>query len=302
MTFLLKYPTIMESNINDLDLKVDYLCETLGGHTDLLKQTPIYLVFNFNQHIRLRSEFMQAMGYSPLQFGLDFLLLSNSQEFSKHLNSNTELFDKFKKAYFEREITEETSQQNFQLSSSSSSSLSPSTSNMRKTGRNNPMRRQIDKDGYHYLGNNNNNNNKIFSEEDAGTVEKCKTSLKSLSATTATADYNSDDDKDREDQKSILSGSSNRGKSTNASPSSLVDSRESLTDPSIVSQSSSATTTTVTSNNQGIPFNTNNKTTKTKYEIIKQDSFITLYDESNVAECSDSFDILFELSEMDNFF
>ena len=67
----------------------------------MLKQHPAYLHYNLNEHIRLRSELLQAIGYTqPLHFGLEFLLYSNVKDFCKTSCISIELYEKFKLAYY----------------------------------------------------------------------------------------------------------------------------------------------------------------------------------------------------------
>ena len=80
---------------------MDYLYETLNGDPTMLKQHPAYLHYNLNEHIRLRSELLQAIGYiQPLHFGLEFLLYSNVKDFCKTSCISIELYEKFKIAYY----------------------------------------------------------------------------------------------------------------------------------------------------------------------------------------------------------
>ena len=80
---------------------MDYLYETLNGDPTMLKQHPAYLHYNLNEHIRLRSELLQAIGYTqPLHFGLEFLLYSNVKDFCKTSCISIELYEKFKLAYY----------------------------------------------------------------------------------------------------------------------------------------------------------------------------------------------------------
>ena len=88
-------------SVGQLNEKMDYLYETLNGDPTMLKQHPAYLHYNLNEHIRLRSELLQAIGYTqPLHFGLEFLLYSNVKDFCKTSCISIELYEKFKIAYY----------------------------------------------------------------------------------------------------------------------------------------------------------------------------------------------------------
>ncbi len=102
MNYILKYPSILENSISDLSQKLDYLYETLNGDPSLVRQYPAYLNFNLNEHIRLRSEFLQAVGIPPLKLGLEFLLLAPNKEFAKSARIELNLFENFKSVYFDK--------------------------------------------------------------------------------------------------------------------------------------------------------------------------------------------------------
>lgn len=99
---MLKYPSILAATSDQLNQRVEYLCEDLGADPTLLKKFPAYLSFDLDEHIRLRAEFLQAVGFAPLEFGLDFLVFSTPSEFSKKARVDLKLFDNFKKLYFRK--------------------------------------------------------------------------------------------------------------------------------------------------------------------------------------------------------
>lgn len=68
----------------------------------MLKQIPAYLHFDLDQHVRLRVDFLQAVGFRPLHFGLDFLLTASAKDFAAAARIDEALFEKFRRVYFEK--------------------------------------------------------------------------------------------------------------------------------------------------------------------------------------------------------
>lgn len=92
--------------MTDLTTKVDFLYETLGGDPAMLKETPSYLHYDLDQHVRLRVDFLQAVGFRPLHFGLEFLLTASVKDFAAAARIDEALFDKFRRVYFDKLKTE----------------------------------------------------------------------------------------------------------------------------------------------------------------------------------------------------
>jgi hypothetical protein len=83
----------------DLEPKVDYLFQSIGGSQDMLRRFPMYLSFDLELHIRPRAEFLRAMGVEPLKNGISFLVTAPEKEIAHLTGVKEELFHKFMVAF-----------------------------------------------------------------------------------------------------------------------------------------------------------------------------------------------------------
>lgn len=102
--FFLRNPWVVKESVVNLERKVEYLFETMGGTASQLRQCPAFLSFDLDKHTRPRAEFLRALGYQPLYQGLPFLLYSTPRELSKAVKGEDDLFTRFNEAYIHRVV------------------------------------------------------------------------------------------------------------------------------------------------------------------------------------------------------
>jgi len=99
---LSRFPAVFGFTINELEAKISYLYESLGGTPEMLRQFPAYLSFSVQSHVRPRAEFLRAIGIDPLFNGLVFLVSSTPEELSYSTGVKTETFSKFCAVFVEK--------------------------------------------------------------------------------------------------------------------------------------------------------------------------------------------------------
>ena len=97
--FLNKYPAVLAANVEDIEPKVEYLFQSLGGSQEMLRRFPAFLSFDLEMHTRPRAEFLRAMGIDPLVHGLGFLVGQPAREIADLAGVKVELFNQFQTAY-----------------------------------------------------------------------------------------------------------------------------------------------------------------------------------------------------------
>jgi len=97
--FLLKYPAILSSRVDDLLPKIEYLKQTLRGTPLMAKKFPVYFSFDLDTHIRPRAEFLRAVGLDPLINGLPFLVNAQPVDLSYTAGMQADVFAQFKVAF-----------------------------------------------------------------------------------------------------------------------------------------------------------------------------------------------------------
>ena len=87
--------------MKDIEPKVDYLFQTLGGSQEMLRRFPSFLSFDLEAHTRPRAEFLRALKIDPLINGLAFLVNAPPKEIAYTAGVRVELFNQFLGAYAE---------------------------------------------------------------------------------------------------------------------------------------------------------------------------------------------------------
>jgi len=97
--FLSKYPSLLVADIDELQPKVDYLYQSLGGTPATLRRFPAYLSYNLEEHIKPRSEFLRTFNVNPIQFGLSFFLTSSHRDLANSVGVSIDVFRQFCLSY-----------------------------------------------------------------------------------------------------------------------------------------------------------------------------------------------------------
>jgi mTERF len=101
LPFLSRYPAVLGAEVKDIEPKVDYLFQTLGGSQEMLRRFPSFLSFDLEAHTRPRAEFLRALKIDPLINGLAFLVNAPPKEIAYTAGVRVELFNQFQCAYAE---------------------------------------------------------------------------------------------------------------------------------------------------------------------------------------------------------
>jgi len=101
LPFLFVYPAVLGADVRDIEPKVDYLFQSLGGSQDMLRRCPSFLSFDLEGHTRPRAEFLRALKIDPLINGLAFLVNAPAKEIAYTAGVRVELFNQFQTAYAE---------------------------------------------------------------------------------------------------------------------------------------------------------------------------------------------------------
>ena len=99
MPFLYRYPAVLGAEVRDIEPKVEYLFQTLGGSQEMLRRFPSFLSFDLEAHTRPRAEFLRALKIDPLINGLAFLVNAPAKEIAHTAGVRAELFNQFQTAY-----------------------------------------------------------------------------------------------------------------------------------------------------------------------------------------------------------
>jgi hypothetical protein len=97
--FLNKYPAVLAAKVEDIEPKVEYLFQSLGGSQEMLRRFPAFFSFDLDLHTRPRAEFLRAMGMDPLVNGLGFLVGHPAREIAELAGVKVELFNQFQTAF-----------------------------------------------------------------------------------------------------------------------------------------------------------------------------------------------------------
>ena len=92
---------MLGSTVKDIEPKVEYLFQTLGGTQDMLRRFPSFLSYDLEAHTRPRAEFLRALKIDPLINGLAFLVNAPAKEIAYTAGVRVELFNQFQCAYAE---------------------------------------------------------------------------------------------------------------------------------------------------------------------------------------------------------
>jgi hypothetical protein len=90
--FILKSPSLLEANVDDMKRNVAYLFKSLGATTDQLLHCPAYLTCDMHKHIIPRAEFLRTRGKDPLFQGLCFFVNSRPRDLATAAGVNLETF------------------------------------------------------------------------------------------------------------------------------------------------------------------------------------------------------------------
>ena len=99
MPFLYRYPAVLGAEVRDIEPKVEYLFQTLGGSQEMLRRFPSFLSFDLEAHTRPRAEFLRALKIDPLINGLAFLVNAPAKEIAHTSGVRAELFNQIQTAY-----------------------------------------------------------------------------------------------------------------------------------------------------------------------------------------------------------
>jgi hypothetical protein len=94
-------PSILGADLKEIEPKIDYLFQSLGGSQEMLRRFPSFLSFDLESHIRPRAEFLRALKIDPLINGLSFLVNAPPKEIAYTAGVKVEFFNKFQSAYIE---------------------------------------------------------------------------------------------------------------------------------------------------------------------------------------------------------
>lgn len=99
MTILLKFPAILNTDIIELQVKVDYLVKSMNGSIQLLKRYPNYLLTDFASVILPRSELIKALekesDFRTLN-GFQLVLTSSDDTFAYNVGIQLVQYSQFK--------------------------------------------------------------------------------------------------------------------------------------------------------------------------------------------------------------
>ena len=101
LPFLSRYPAVLGAEVRDIEPKVEYLFQTLGGSQEMLRRYPSFLSYDLEAHTRPRAEFLRALKIDPLINGLAFLVNAPAKEIAYTAGVRVELFNQFQCAYSE---------------------------------------------------------------------------------------------------------------------------------------------------------------------------------------------------------
>ena len=101
LPFLYRYPAVLGAEVRDIEPKVEYLFQTLGGSQEMLRRFPSFLSFDLEAHTRPRAEFLRALKIDPLINGLAFLVNAPAKEIAYTAGVRVELFNQFQTAYLD---------------------------------------------------------------------------------------------------------------------------------------------------------------------------------------------------------
>jgi hypothetical protein len=101
LPFLYRYPAVLGAEVKDIEPKVEYLFQSLGGSQEMLRRFPSFLSFDLEAHTRPRAEFLRALKIDPLMNGLAFLVNAPAKEIAYTAGVRVELFNQFQIAYSE---------------------------------------------------------------------------------------------------------------------------------------------------------------------------------------------------------
>ena len=99
LPFLYRYPAVLGAEVRDIEPKVEYLFQTLGGSQEMLRRFPSFLSYDLEAHTRPRAEFLRALKIDPLINGLAFLVNAPAKEIAYTAGVRVELFNQFQTAY-----------------------------------------------------------------------------------------------------------------------------------------------------------------------------------------------------------
>lgn len=99
MPFLYRYPAVLGAELKDIEPKVAYFFQSLGGSQETLRRFPSFLSYDLEAHTRPRAEFLRALKIDPLINGLPFLVNAPPKEIAYTAGVRVELFHQFQKAY-----------------------------------------------------------------------------------------------------------------------------------------------------------------------------------------------------------
>lgn len=99
--FINRCPSIFGVEVADMQAKVNYLYQSLGGTPTMIRKFPSFFSYDLDTHIRPRAEFLRALGLDPLLNGLVYLLVTPAQELAKYAGVKVKLYNEFHTAYLD---------------------------------------------------------------------------------------------------------------------------------------------------------------------------------------------------------
>ena len=103
LAFLNRYPAVLAADVEDIEPKVNYLFQSLGGTQQMLRRYPAFLSFDLDTHTRPRAEFLRALSIDPLINGVGFLVAAPAREIAQLAGVGVELFEQFQTAFIEHQ-------------------------------------------------------------------------------------------------------------------------------------------------------------------------------------------------------
>ena len=99
--FVLRNPSVVHAKVENLQSKMHYLIDNLGGSHAMLRKFPPYFALDLDTEIRPRAEFAKAVGLDPFFNGMPFLFNAPVDELAYATGNQPEVYAAFYKAYMQ---------------------------------------------------------------------------------------------------------------------------------------------------------------------------------------------------------
>ena len=96
---LTRNPCLMSADLDSMKVKVDYLYQSIGGTSMMLRRYPAYLSHDLEEHIKPRAEFLKAFNRSPAILGLKFLVKASPTDLASAVNVDLSVYKKFASSF-----------------------------------------------------------------------------------------------------------------------------------------------------------------------------------------------------------